>query len=160
MKNLALVLTGIFFLAACQVTPPRYTLADKDPCEKRKASEMAGNNFVTINARSAKPKAIPKNRCAKPGETFEFRIRPTTQPINTVLIVSKGNLDDGGPTNWLTKSNDTAGNTITVQIPDANDLTYLCDLEEDADYDEKCAFEYAIFIKGKQPVDPRITVHE
>ena len=84
-------------------------------------------------------------------------IRPANHPLNTVSIIAKtNNPDGGGPLNWLNGVNKTRDNIIRLQVPDADQLReYYYNLD-----DESCYFDYAIYVKGKIPVDPRVTVRK
>jgi hypothetical protein len=111
---------------------------------------------IKIHANLRLPTATPPNRCIRPGDTITFEVKPTVHPLNSVSIIAKPtNPDGGGPTNWLNGSN-TAANTFQVTVPSEADLQEYChDLADD-----KCYFEYSIYVKFKDPVDPRVTVRK
>lgn len=145
MKKLALILSCLIVVGAC---------APIDPIVTRENCQTASN--ITINVQSTNPRATPDNRCASPGETFTIRVRPTGQTTNTVQLVAKtNNPDGGGPNNWLTKVNSTNGDEIQITVPNTGYFENICDLSAD-----DCQFRYAIFVNGKNPVDPRVTVQD
>ncbi|NNL56059.1 MAG: hypothetical protein HKP32_12990 [Woeseia sp.] len=145
MKTLTLLLTVAFVLAACQPTTPLMV------AKKCKTSQV-----ITINTNRDTVQARPDNRCAQPGETFFINIVPKNKNKDTVMIIAKGiNPDGGGPMNWITRTNTNNGDKIEITVPEKSYFDDLCDLSKD-----DCEFDYAIFVNGKRPVDPRVTVRE
>lgn len=148
MKKSVIAFTGLFFVGACQLGEK--SMPPPPPCQSHSPIT------ITIAPSNRPPVIAPDNRCAKPGEIIPVNITPASQPINTVMLIAKGtNPDGGGPFNWLTKTNSAQGNLIEIEVPDEAYFAGKCDLTGN-----NCEFDYAVFVSGKEPVDPRVTVQE
>lgn len=112
---------------------------------------------VTISINANTPSPNPYNRCTGPGTILKFKFTPPQQQPGTILVLAKlDNVDKGGLGNWLTGSNSPNGNEIELLVPGQGYFEGLgCDFKTD---NENCTFDYAIYVKGKAIVDPRVTI--
>lgn len=147
-KQTCVAISLLLTVSACAYAPPYVDTQDIENCQD--------TDTVTISLRAVRPNAAPPHVCVTPGTQLKFRLVPR-QDANTLLVLAKTtNIDGGGPGNWLSRSNTSGAEIMTVTVPNR---AYMIDVCGESEYNNgNCYFDYAIFAKAKLPVDPRVTV--
>ena len=111
---------------------------------------------VNINLRSDPPRVLQPHVCVNPGATIRFNLVPRPASTSVILVAKTKNPDGGGPGNWLTVINTANAGFMEATVPNQSDIISFCG--EDDYNNGNCYFEYAVYARGKEPIDPRVTV--